>query len=152
MNREEFELRTKEIIQEILDNFQVYTDKIQVKGSKISPKIIVVVDSEVSVDVATLSRISREITNSETMNLLIPNGFELEVSSPGLDKPIYQRWQFLKHVGRDLSVYHTDEQYNNPINGKLLEISEESITLEVGKEQLVIAFEDLNYAKVKLKW
>ena len=76
----------------------------------------------------------------EEENLLSPDHFSLEVSSPGLDRPLITRKDFLRFVSHELCVW-----LNEPIGGKkqvqgvLLEVGESAITIAPsGRLKLVL--------------
>ena len=60
-----------------------------------------------------------------------PDGdFSLEISSPGTDEPLKLHRQYKKNVGRNVEVLLKD---GIKTTGKLLEVQEESITIEETK-------------------
>ena len=62
---------------------------------------------------------------------LFPNGdFSLEVSSPGVDEPLKLFRQYKKNIGRSVEVILKD---GIKVAGKLLEVSEQAITVEETK-------------------
>jgi ribosome maturation factor RimP len=88
-------------------------------------RIVVFIDSMKGVtldECATVSRFIESFLNREEED------FELEVSSPGLDNPLTQPWQFGKNVGRTLDVITYD---GLKTSGKLTEILEGGIRLEL---------------------
>ena len=50
--------------------------------------IRIIVDSVKSVDLDTTAYIAKKIRNSESLNKYLPEDFQLEVSSPGIDSPL----------------------------------------------------------------
>lgn len=85
--------------------------------------------------------------------------FELEVSSPGLDRPLKLPVQFEKNIGRMLDVVKSD---GIKITGRLLESGSEGLRLDTevavkdgkkGKKRIehimhVIKFEEIKAAKI----
>jgi ribosome maturation factor RimP len=66
----------------------------------------------------------------EEENLYPDGNFSLEVSSPGVDEPLKMLRQYKKNVGRSVEVILKD---GIKIAGKMLEVSEEAITVEETK-------------------
>lgn len=52
--------------------------------------------------------------------------YTLEVSSPGVDRPLIMQRQYPKHIGREISV---KLKAQNSLLGKLLQVSADSITI-----------------------
>ncbi|MCF0216037.1 MAG: ribosome maturation factor RimP [Fibrobacteraceae bacterium] len=57
---------------------------------------------------------------------IIPGAFTLEVSSPGLDRPLKSVADFLRNKGRFIRVTRST---GKPITGKLVEADEDNLTL-----------------------
>ena len=87
-------------------------------------KIAVYLDSVQGVTLEECMQVSRFLESRLDRN---EEDFELEVSSPGLDKPLKLPVQFEKNVGRMLDVVKTDGM---KITGKLLGISGGVISLD----------------------
>lgn len=90
-------------------------------------------------------------------NLFPPGEFSLEVSSPGVDKPLKLHRQYLKNIGRNIEVTFSDDSKKE---GKLLQAGSQDIILEqlivkgkkplhhhnagaAEKQQLVIPFSNI---------
>lgn len=89
---------------------------------------------------------------------LFPQGdFSLEVSSPGVDKPLKLNRQYLKNTGRNIEVTFID---GSKKEGKLLQATNEDIILEQingkGKkaetQQLVIPFSNIKTTTVQIQF
>jgi len=83
--------------------------------------------------------------------------FSLEVSSPGVDKPLKLHRQYLKNTGRNVEVTFID---GSKKEGKLLQATNEDIILEQingkGKkaetQQLVIPFSNIKTTTVQIQF
>lgn len=105
-------------------------------------------DSGLSINkCVSISRLmSKELDNID----LIAEKYNLEVSSPGLDRPLIKR-QYAKNIGKYLSV--TDKN-NMVFEGKLMKTDEKSIDLEIedkkDKKIITINLEEIELAKIIL--
>lgn len=100
-------------------------------GIKIKPinniKVFLDADSGFSIDKS--ATINRKLYAGIEEAGMFPDGdFSLEVSSPGIDEPLSQRRQYVKNVGRKVTVTHVDD---SEVTGLLKEVGEEEITVEV---------------------
>lgn len=125
---------------------------IEVEGNS---KLRVFIDSEKGVGFSQCRKISRFLEEKiEEGNLMKPN-YLLEVSSPGVDRPLKYWRQFPKHIGRNMEVVYSEEK----TEGKLKEVTEEYIVLEVkeGKKKesvrsVKVDFNSIASAKVLISF
>ncbi|MFQ6032844.1 MAG: ribosome maturation factor RimP, partial [Candidatus Zixiibacteriota bacterium] len=60
------------------------------------------------------ANLSRKVSDFLDMEDLIPHRYNLEVSSPGLDRPLVKREDFIRKVGEKVRVF-----LKEPVDGKL---------------------------------
>jgi ribosome maturation factor RimP len=139
------------IAEELLANTDRYiVDVTVMKGNRIS----VFIDSDTSLTIEDCRKLSRELEERLDRDR---EDFELNVSSPGLDRPLQTARQYRKNVGRTLEVISTDEQ---KLEGKLVSVGESGIDLDCSvkkkskdqetAKQIFLAFKDIRTAKVKI--
>jgi ribosome maturation factor RimP len=73
--------------------------------------------------------------------------YSLEVSSPGLGGAFRVKQQYEKNLGRDIEVLYTD---GIKVTGKLQEVKEDGVVLNVKGEDEKIPFEEIKTAKAKI--
>ena len=99
---------------------------IQIKASKVSQKVTILVDKDEGITIQECTSISRRLAKQLEELEVFAEAYTLEVSSPGLDQPLVLLRQYLKNLGRNLKVtLKTGES----VSGQLIEAEEESITL-----------------------
>ncbi|HHB51724.1 MAG TPA: ribosome maturation factor RimP [Saprospiraceae bacterium] len=115
-------------------------------------KVRVFVDCDSGVPIRKCVSISRRVEHFLDETLLLGEKYTLEVSSPGIDRPLIKR-QFKKNIGRDLKVIlNNDKKIKGTLNfvdtnGIILNIKEKKIT-----KQEEIKFSDIKEAKVIVKF
>jgi ribosome maturation factor RimP len=60
------------------------------------------------------AKLSRKVSDFLDMEDLIPHRYNLEVSSPGLDRPLIKKEDFVRRVGEKVRVF-----LNEPVDGKM---------------------------------
>ena len=102
----------RELTQPIVEQRNMFLVDIELKHQKM-PEIWVLVDSEEDgVDLGKCSEISRELGVLIEESDLISGSFRLNVSSPGLSRPLSDIRQYKKNIGRLAKVkYKQDEEY-----------------------------------------
>lgn len=91
-----------------------------------SRKVIIYLDGDQAVTIEQCRQLSRHL--SEKLDELDygDEPYQLEISSPGVDKPLKMFRQYAKHIGRELIVKLTS---NTELLGKLTEVNNNHITL-----------------------
>jgi ribosome maturation factor RimP len=113
--------RIRELLQEELTQRELFLVEIMVRpGNRIS----IYVDSMKGVTLDECIAVHRFLEHRLDRNV---EDYELEVSSPGLDRPLKLPLQYEKNTGRQLEVVKSD---GIKIAGKLMHIFEGSIQLE----------------------
>lgn len=92
-----------------------------------SGKIEVYLDADSGIDMLTCSRFSRSLESQLDTQSWTPSNYTLEVSSPGLSRPLYLPRQYAKHCGHPC-VVHT--KAGMILQGKLVACEPDSITLQ----------------------
>ncbi len=108
------------------------------------------IDKEGGITLEHCARISEELGRNLDVEDFIPNPYVLEVSSPGLDRPLKKEKDFIKYLQHRIKVKTLDpiDQRRN-FRGKLLKVLEGQIELEV--EGRIIQIPLSNLAKANLE-
>ena len=111
---------------------------------KIGPgnKINVLVDAIGGLPISDCIKVSRGIEHNLDRE---SEDFELNVSSPGLDKPLKVFRQYEKNIGRSLHITFTDDSVVDAI---IQEVNEPGISLEI--EEVVTPSETWTWEKGKI--
>src|ERR1700712_998592 len=113
---------------------------VAVSGISGPQKVTILLDGDNGVTIDDCALLSRKLSEVMEEQGLITDNFTLEVSTPGIDKPLLLKRQYAKNTGRRLKITKKD---NSVVEGKLTEVTEDSITLEQeigeGKKMQLIA-------------
>jgi ribosome maturation factor RimP len=108
------------------------------------------IDKPGGVDLHDCATISREVSVRLDIHDVIPGKYTLEVSSPGLDRPLRTAPDFQRNTGRRLKVTaRGPDGVQRQIKGDLLSCEQDEIVLDVKGEKVSISFEDIQSAKVQ---
>ena|SRR5688572_9439227 len=121
-----------------------------------SNRIAVYIDGDEGVSLDSCKQISRVLESVLDEEPSLGGIYELEVSSPGVNRPLKFSRQYLKHVGRTLRIEKTD---GSKVEGKLMNTGHESIAVEIkptdknGKPELhEIPFDQIKEAYVTIQF
>lgn len=113
-------------------------------------RVEVFLDCDSGLSINKCVSISRLMSKELDSIDLIAEKYNLEVSSPGLDRPLVKR-QYVKNIGKFISV--TDKN-NNIYEGKLMNTYDDCIELEIedkkNKKLLTINFNEIELSKIIL--
>ena len=110
-----------------------------------------VMDKEGGVTLDDCSRVSREVGRSLDVEDFILVPYTLEVSSPGLDRPLKRREDFIKHRNRLISVKTIAPIENQRrFKGKLLGVSENGIEIDVERKVVQVLFANIEKANLEI--
>ena len=82
----------------------------------------------------------------------------LDVCSPGIERPIRNKEEFVNNLNNYITVYLKEEDANekDSYTGDLVEVNEESITMsykdKTRSKKIIIAFENIEKAHIAIKF
>ena len=146
--------RVRALADEVLADTDLFVVDVSVRGWSGSRVVEVFVDrfgdpgeGAGSDDLTQVSRRLAFLLDAEDP---IDGKYRLDVSSPGIDRPLTDRRQYRRHVGRDLKVKTADGE---TLTGALVADGDETFTLETGDGAgREIAYADVAEARIQLPW
>ena len=121
------------------------------RGTVNNKVIEVFIDGEKNITAEDCAEISRKINSVIDEKQLIKSRYRLDISSPGVDRPLQFLKQYHKHIGRLFEVVFKVDKEKKSLKGELLKIEGENLTFFTGKES-VINFNDIISAKVLISF
>lgn len=83
---------------------------------------------------------------------LINGPYNLEVSSPGLDRPLATISDFKRNKGKDVRISISEKLFDRDIFiGKIIDVSENIVKVEIDGNELEIPFERILKARLEIK-
>ena len=115
------------LLEEFFSTEADYADCFVVDVNHSNKRLEVFVDSDSGMTFTKCQRISRYLESYLDEAKPLGEEYVLDVSSPGLDRPLKFHRQYLKNVGRTLEVTTTD---GDTYTGQLKSATPEEVTLE----------------------
>jgi len=144
--------KVKELILPLFEGEHLHLVDLEVRGKSGSKVISVYADTKDGITLDEITRLTREINDLLDMHDVIRGAYRLDVSSPGVDRPLKALWEFEKNIGRDLRVIFEDNGEEREASGKLSSVDETRILLKVKDKDVAIPMASIKKAQVKLKW
>lgn len=123
------------------------------RGHYRKPVIEVFIDAPGRVSTDLCAEVSRRISSALEGKELISADYRLEVSTPGLDRPMKFLWQFGKHLGRPFRFTLAAPGEDSVLTGTLTAVEDDVLVVksEDGAE-IRVRFADVREAKIVLPW
>ena len=111
------------------------------------------VDKEGGVTVDDCADVSRQVSAILDVEDPIADKYNLEVSSPGLDRPLFTLSQFERYIGQDIAVHlRIPVMERRKWQAKLERIENDMVILIVDGQEQVLAFGNIQKANVVAKF
>jgi ribosome maturation factor RimP len=113
----------------------------------------VFVDKESGIGHADCERVSRELSAVLDVHDIIPHAYTLEVSSPGLERPLVTAAHFRRFLGKKARVrLHQGIEGRRNYAGAIVAVDGEAgqVTLEVDGREHVLPLADLDRANLEI--
>jgi ribosome maturation factor RimP len=100
-------------------------------------------------DCAEISRLVGEILDNADC---FPQGYRLEISSPGMSHPLHEPWEFRKHLDRKIRVNYRASDQVKEVEGYLVEIGANALIIKNGDSEISISFDNIVHANSIIDW
>lgn len=112
-----------------------------------------IIDKQDGLNLNDCAAVSREISQLLDIENFIDQAYNLEVTSPGLDRPLKSIAEFERFVGRKAKIKTIDPIAGEHVFiGKINRTEGESIVLEVGTKEVTILFSQVAKAKLEVEF
>lgn len=122
---------------------------VELAGQGCRSALRVYIDSPRGVTVDDCANVSRQLSAILDVEDPIPGSYALEVSSPGLDRPLVTPEDFRRFRGQDVKV-RTIEARDGRRNfkGRLVETRDDGIAIEVDGQRFELAYDSIERARL----
>ena len=105
------------------------------------------------VNIEDCEAVSREVSAQLDVEDPITGNYTLEVSSPGIERPLFTLAQFTRHVGESAKVVlRLPQQGRRRLQGQIVRIEGASIVFLVDNAEMGVAFENVDKARIMPDW
>ncbi len=114
----------------------------------------VVLDSDDPIDADVIERVTKGLSHALDDDDPLPGSYTLEVTTPGLDRPLRTERDFRRQRGHEVQILReaVSDQPRTEMRGVVVTVDEQAVTLEVGGDQLQVPLSDVVRGKVVLPW
>jgi ribosome maturation factor RimP len=122
------------------------------QGEKI---LRVFIDGPDGVNIDDCVKVSRLLQDHSSLDEILSGQFQLEVSSPGVERPIRLSHHFKKHIGSKIKVKLVEKILSRKqASGEIISVSEDGVvTIDIGQgEHISFPLENLGQAHLIHEW
>jgi ribosome maturation factor RimP len=139
-----------EIIKPVFERDSIYLVDVVFRGKGKNQVLTIYADTEEGITLSQITKLNNEINELLDMHNIISGAYRLDISSPGIDRPLEHLWQYRKNINRKLQVNYRENDSRKELTGKLKNVSSDEITLEFKKDEIRIPFSTIIKSKVKV--
>ena len=114
--------------------------------------IRVVIDAERPVTLDDTTNLSKKLRNDGELDIRFPDGFRLEVTTPGLDKGLESPFQFRKNIDRKLKITFSNGDGIQTITGTLIDANNTCVFLKESGQEFSLRYDQINSAQVLISF
>lgn len=141
-------MNTVELIREIVNNNLKNSDYfiVDLEISKDDKNIFIYLDGDNGIDINTCAKLSRNISEEIETKDILKSAYILQVSSPGIERPLRFKRQYKKNIGRNLNVVLKD---GSIVQGKLIFLDDEQIILKLNKKEKDLTERTIEFSNIE---
>jgi ribosome maturation factor RimP len=124
---------------------------IEFRGDERNRIIEIYIDNENGIVTSDCVDVSRACGDLIEVQDLIESKYRLDVSSPGIDRPLKFIEQFRKNINRNFELEFED-QLAEKFEGKLVAVDDDTLKFEINKKVEEVKFNNIKSAKVIVRF
>jgi ribosome maturation factor RimP len=145
--------RVRGLTEEVIAGTNYFLVDVEVRGHKGTRVVEVYVDSEEDMGHDDLALISKEVGFLLDVEDVVDGSYKLELSSPGIKRPLTMPEQYRKNVGRTLRVRFKEDGSEEIMVGDLIDADDQTIELELpSAERRRLPYTAITQARIELPW
>jgi ribosome maturation factor RimP len=153
MKREEMISKIEAIAEQVAAPNHIEIVEIELKGSGRSHLLRVYIDRPEGVTHTDCEIVSRGMSAILDVEDPIPGHYELEVSSPGLERNLGKWKDWERFTGKKVKVVLKDPAELKSFDGTILSAVDNTVTVEQSPgKQIVFPFDQVDRANLKFEW
>ena len=145
--------RVRDLTEEVITGTSYFLVDVKVRGHKGTRVVEVYIDSADEFGHDDIAVVSKELGFLLDVEDVVEDSYKLEVSSPGIKRPLQMPQQYQKNVGRTLRVRYERDSNEEIVVGDLMDATDEAVELQLSSgERLELPYQSITQARVELPW
>lgn len=127
-------------------------DDLELVGSGGGRTLRILVDHEDGIDLDRLTEVSDGVGRLIDDLPSLQSAYQLEVSSPGLERKLKSPNHYRKSIGREVKVKARVDGQTVTARGELVGADDTTFTVETESGQMTLAYDDVTSARTVFNW
>jgi ribosome maturation factor RimP len=154
--------RLTSLIESVLSAMEIDLEAVKVTSAGRRVVLRIVVDADGGISLDDIAEVSREVSAKlDEKNAMGDAPYTLEVTSPGVDRPLTQHRHWRRAVGRLVVVPVIDTDHNSERDadagpaeylGRIIDVSEDRVTLEIDGATRAFSLGELGPGRVQVEF
>jgi ribosome maturation factor RimP len=145
----ELKEKLRRTLSPLIQNTEVELIDLEVKGSGPYSILRIYVDKPGGITLEECAQLSSKLSDFLDVEDLIPQRYTLEVSSPGLDRPLISEKDFARKIGENVKVFLKEPLGKKiELEGKIKDLKEGKLVLDEEGEEKRIPLEKILKGKI----
>lgn len=144
----DLEERVRSLAEPVLTRLGAELVEVQVRRGR-TQLVRIVADQPGGITLDVCARVSAELSRMLDVDDPIPGRYTLEVTSPGLDRPLRTEADFRKHAGENVKVVLADGRHEE---GTVEDVGSDRVRLARANGTVEVPFADIAKATLVLPW
>ena len=141
--------KLRELVEQAVDTMGCETVGVEFHSAGHHSLLRVYIDKPDGVGVDDCADVSRQLSSVLDVEDPISGKYTLEVSSPGLDRPLYREADFERFTGRDVKVRTmAPVEGRKRFTGRLLGFEDGCVVIEMEGERIALDLDSINDARL----
>ncbi|MFQ6112545.1 MAG: ribosome maturation factor RimP [bacterium] len=136
----------------ILEDENLELVDLAVKGKPGNLVVKVFVDKPGGITLDMCESLSRQFSDRLEIEDVIQDKYRLEVSSPGINRPLRSVADFSRKIGKEVKVYYEENLQQQIFEGRIVEVLNEMVHVAGKEEAKKIPISKIRMGKLKLPW
>lgn len=122
---------------------------LEIKGTGPYSILRIYVDRPGGITLDECARLSSKLSDFLDVEDLIPYRYTLEVSSPGLDRPLTSEKDFSRKIGEKVKIFLKEPMgKKNELEGQIKDLKEDKLFLDEEGEEKIVPFDKILKGKI----
>jgi ribosome maturation factor RimP len=144
----------QEMAERVASRHAVEVLELELRGRGRAQVLTVVLDADQPVEADVVERVSQELSRALDQADPLPGSYTLEVSTPGLGRPLQSGRDFRRQRGHEVRIVRgaPGAGATSSLQGVVLAADDQAVTLDVAGSEVRVPLSDVVRGKVVLPW
>jgi ribosome maturation factor RimP len=144
----------QEMAERVASRHAVEVLELELRGRGRAQVLTVVLDADEPVEADVVERVSQELSRALDQADPLPGSYTLEVSTPGLGRPLQSGRDFRRQRGHEVRIVRGAPGVgaSSSLQGVVLAADDQAVTLDVAGSEVRVPLSDVVRGKVVLPW